>query len=174
MKRYIHSIGAVLAVALVSLSQLEGILPGPKLKALSAGLAVLVALLTQIDRILPGPPAAAIVLVLVFGGCPHPGPGPVTPGGVISCGAEAVQSCAPSALPAVNECLAGTSNVTSCLLGLIQPVGCITREVIACLVQHEGGAAEHASKANPADKRDARIAVRAREYLEGQGVKFAP
>lgn len=177
MKRVIHSLGAVLAVALASLSQLDGVLPTKTMKVVATVLAVAVALITQIDRVLPGPPAAVLLLVVSsfgFTACPHPGPGPVTPGGVISCGAEAVQSCAAGALPAVNECLAGTSNVTDCLLALIQPVGCITHDVIACLVRHEGAAAEHASQANAADKRDARIAARAREYLQGQGVQFAP
>jgi hypothetical protein len=63
--------------------------------------------------------------------------------------------------------------VTSCLIGLIQPAGCVTYETVACLVRHEGAAAEHASQANPDDTRDARRAARAKAFLTGQGVQFA-
>lgn len=113
-----------------------------------------------------------IAAALLVSGCPKPPPGPGEPHGIVQCGTEAVQACAPSALPAVNGCLSGTGDVTSCLLGLIQPVGCITYEVVACLVRHEGSAAEHAWQANPEDTRDHWRAQRAKEFLEGQRVKF--
>jgi hypothetical protein len=116
--------------------------------------------------------SALIIGVVDLAACPHPTPGPGAPHGIVQCGTEAVQACAPSALPAVNECLSGSGDVTSCLLGLIQPAGCVTYEVIACLVRHEGSAAEHAYQANPQDTRDHWRAQRAREFLEGQRVQF--
>jgi hypothetical protein len=115
-----------------------------------------------------------LTLVLFFPACPHPVPGTVEPHpGIVQCGTEAISRCAPGAVPAVNECLAGTGEITSCLLGLIQPAGCITYEVIACLTRHEGAAAERAFEANPADVRDQRRAARAQEFLDKTGAQFA-
>lgn len=124
----------------------------------------------------PGPLLALLLAAFALTACPKPTPGPGGPTpvkGVIECAVDAVQSCAPSALPAVNSCLAGHGDVTSCLLGLIQPVGCVTYEVVACLVNHEGAAASTAARANPDNTRDARVAQRAREFLDGQGIRFA-
>src|SRR4051794_33018375 len=112
--------------------------------------------------------------VFAVAACPKPPPGPGEPRpSVIACGTAAVEKCAPQALPAVNECLSGTGDVTSCLLSLIQPAGCVTYETVACLVRHEGAAAEHASQANSGDTRDARRAARAREFISKQGVQFS-
>lgn len=110
--------------------------------------------------------------LLAVTACPHPQPGPGAPHGIVECGAKAVQACAPGALPAVNECLSGSGDVTSCLLGLIQPAGCVTYEVVACLVRHEGAAAEHAHQANPEDTRDHWRAQRAKEFLSKTAAKF--
>lgn len=103
--------------------------------------------------------------------CPKP-PGPVSHPNPVQCASAAIQKCAPGALPAVNECLSGSGDVTDCLLGLIQPAGCITYETIACLVRHEGSAAEHAYQANPDNTRDRWRAERAREFLTKTGAKF--
>lgn len=117
---------------------------------------------------------AAIAIAIACIACPHPVPGTVEPHpGIVQCGTNAVQKCAPGAVPAVNGCLAGTSEIVSCLLGLIQPAGCITYEVIACLTRHEGRAAERAYAANPDDTRDRRRAMRAAEFLEKTGATFA-
>jgi hypothetical protein len=113
-------------------------------------------------------------LALFFPACPKPPPGPVEPHPtVVECGTNAVAKCAPSALPAVNECLAGTGDVVSCLLGLIQPAGCVTFEVIACLVRHEGAAARQAFELNPTDVRDQRRAARAQEFINKTGTQFS-
>jgi len=111
-------------------------------------------------------------LVVAIAACPRPQPQPGPAHGIVECGAKAVQACAPGALPAVNECLSGTGDVTTCLLGLIQPAGCVTYEVVACLVRHEGQAAEHAYQANPKDTRDRWRADRAKEFLERTGAQF--
>jgi hypothetical protein len=120
--------------------------------------------------------AAFLLLVTAAActGCPHPGPGPVEPGPgkVISCGTAAIQACAPEALPAVNGCLAGAGDIVTCLVGLIKPTGCLTYEVISCLVRHEGSAAAKAASANPADTVDTRRAARAKEYIERQQIQF--
>jgi hypothetical protein len=117
-----------------------------------------------------------LVFFIACMGCPKPTPGTVEPGhvGVVQCGTSAVQKCAPGAVPAVNECLFGQSEIVTCLLGLIQPAGCITYEVVACLTRHEGAAAERAYAANPDDVRDRRRALRAAEFLDKTGAKFAP
>jgi hypothetical protein len=118
---------------------------------------------------------ASWAFLMALTACPKPTPGTVEPGhpGIVQCGASAVEKCAPGAVPAVNECLAGTSEIVGCLLGLIQPAGCITYEVIACLTRHEGAAAERAYAANPDDVRDKRRAARAKEFLDKTGAKFA-
>jgi hypothetical protein len=106
-------------------------------------------------------------------GCPKPVPGTPPRPGIVQCGTKAVEKCAPGALPGVNECLAGQSEIVTCLLGLIQPAGCITYEVVACLTRHEGAAAERAYQANPDDLRDRRRAIRAAEFIDKTGAKFA-
>lgn len=113
-----------------------------------------------------------LVVLLDLAGCPKPGPPGTPTHGVIQCATEAIQKCAPGALPAVSECLSGESDVTACLLGLIQPAGCITYQVVACLVRHEGSAADHAAQANPADAIDVRRARRAKEFLTETGAQF--
>jgi hypothetical protein len=117
-----------------------------------------------------------LVAALSVTACPHPGPGPGEPGvgsKIVHCGTDAVAKCAPGAMPAVNECLAGTSDITSCLMSLIQPAGCVTYEVIACLTRREGTASRRAADANPDDTVSKRKASRAEEFLSKQGVQFA-
>lgn len=116
--------------------------------------------------------ALLAIALLACSGCPHPGPGPGEPGKVIKCATGAVQACAPEALPAVNGCLAGAGDVVACILSLIQPAGCITYEVVSCLVRHEGAAAAAAARENPEDGVDVRRAARAKEFLARQGVTF--
>lgn len=123
--------------------------------------------------IVGGASVGAALAMLLVTACPKPIPGPVTHPGIVQCATMAVQQCAPGALPAVNECLSGNGDVTQCLLGLIQPAGCVTFEVIACLTRHEGAAADHAFKANPDDALDFKRSKRAKEFLEKSGAKFA-
>jgi hypothetical protein len=115
----------------------------------------------------------ALLTVIIMAACPKPTPAPGRPPGPIQCGTNAVEQCAPSALTGVNDCLSGFADITTCLLGLIQPATCVTYETVACLVRHEGAAANAAAQANPTDTRDARRAARAREFLQGQGVNFS-
>lgn len=118
----------------------------------------------------------ALVGCLAFSACPHPGPNPepITPGKVISCISNSVQAHAPEVLPQVNECLAGTSDITSCLWGLVKPAVGVTIDVIACVVRHEGrAAAMAASDDTSAGTREMRRAQRAREFLEKGGFEFA-
>jgi hypothetical protein len=115
-----------------------------------------------------------VLLVIVLGACPKPPPtGPGQPPGPVQCGTQAVEKCAAQAVPSVNDCLSGMSDIQSCLIGLIRPAGCLTYEVVACVTRHEGDAARAASRENPGDTRDARRAARAKEYLDKQGVTFA-
>ena len=86
--------------------------------------------------------------------------------GLISCGTQAVTDHATEAMPAVNACLSGTSDIVTCLLGLVRPAVGIGVDVIGCLTRHEGAAASAVSQANPADTVDARRAARAREFLQ--------
>lgn len=113
-----------------------------------------------------------LCLVVLLVACPKPGPGPVSHPNPIQCASEAVQKCAPGALPAVNECLSGTGNVVDCLLGLIMPAGCLSYETICCLVRHEGSAAQHAYEVNHEDTRDHWRAQRARQFLTETGATF--
>ena len=115
-----------------------------------------------------------IAMMCLLAACPKPGPGPGQPPapGVVQCSADAVQKCAAQALPAVNECLSGQGDITVCLIGLIQPAGCITYEVVVCLTRHEGAASMHAFEENVNDSRDAWRANRAREFLDKQQVRF--
>jgi hypothetical protein len=114
-----------------------------------------------------------VLLILTLSGSTSCGHTPPTVSGVISCGSEAIQRCAPTALPAVNDCLAGDGDVVACLVGLIQPVGCMTQETIACVVRKEGSSANAAAQANPSDTVDAKRASRAKEYLTRQNIRFA-
>jgi hypothetical protein len=119
--------------------------------------------------------AFALLLALACDSCkPTPGtPQTITPGTVVSCGTQAVTAHATEALPGVNACLSGKDDITTCLLGLVQPAVGITLDVIACLTKHEGSAASAASQANPDDKVDARRAARAREFLEKNDIHFS-
>src|SRR4051794_18758385 len=91
--------------------------------------------------------------VFALAACPKPTPAPGQPPGPVQCGTNAVEQCAPSALGGVNDCLSGFADITSCLISLIQPATCVTYQVVACLVRHEGTAAEHAAQANHDDTR---------------------
>lgn len=108
------------------------------------------------------------IVVLLLAGCAS---GPLAvrsiPARVISCGSEAAKDCAGGALPAVSACLDGTGDVTGCLLGLVQPAGCVTYGVIACLVRGERDA-EHQRMALITSER----ALRATEFLEKTGAQF--
>jgi hypothetical protein len=113
-----------------------------------------------------------ILAALLLAACPKPTPDGGIGQRIVHCGSEAVQNCAPGALPAVNGCLTGTGDVTACVLSLIQPAGCVTYEVVACLVRHEGEAATAAYSANHSDTRDAWRSARAREFLENTKPEF--
>jgi hypothetical protein len=117
---------------------------------------------------------AGIVLGILIGSitaCPKPTPGqpPPTPA---KCSGHLLESCAPQVLPLVGECLAATSDVVGCILAITRVVGCATYEILACVVRHEGSAAEHAAQANPADTRDQWRAQRAREFLDRTNATF--
>jgi hypothetical protein len=115
------------------------------------------------------------LLLFLVAGCPKPSPG-VEAGphpGVVQCGTNAVEKCAPSALPAVNGCLTGRGDITSCLISLIHPAACWTYEVVVCLTRHEGAAAQRAYDLNPQDTRDGWRAQRAKEFLDKQQVQFS-
>lgn len=174
----LHTIGLVAAAALAALSQLEDVLPSKTLRVISAMLSFVVALATQISRVAarkPPPLSLLLLAALALAACPKPTPGgPVVVHPFVDCSLSAVQQCAPQALPAVNECLAGHGDVTTCLLGLIKPGTCLVYETVACLVRHEGDIAERAAARNPGDAVDVRRAARAREFLDGQHVTFAP
>ena len=110
-----------------------------------------------------------LVLVLAAG-CPRPIPGqpPNTGQRIVKCATDAIQACAPQVLPAVNECLSGSGAVTDCLLGLIKPGTCVTYEVVACLVKHEGDAAARIR----GSARDNIVAARAADFIALQGIVF--
>lgn len=113
---------------------------------------------------------AFVVIALLFQACPRPTGEPPRQPAV--CSGHLIEECAPLALPLVGECLAAASDVVPCILGITRIVGCATYEILACVVRHEGSAAEHAYQANPQDTRDHWRAQRAREFLERTGAKF--
>jgi hypothetical protein len=117
-------------------------------------------------------------------GCPKPPPDVGEPhaSGPMRCGTVAIEACAPSALPLIYSCLDGTGDATSCLMGLIRPVGCAAYEVIACLVRGEGYKAEQLAQAEskntavgvmgPTEPTNWRRAQRAKEFLEKTHAEF--
>lgn len=120
--------------------------------------------------------------LLLLVGCPRPADGPPT-SVPIRCGTQAIADCGPAALPAVDMCLDGAGDITACLMGLVRPVGCVTYEVIACLVRGEGNKAEHMVQTEtaapkmgvmgPAGSVNWHRAERAKEFLSRTGAKFA-
>jgi hypothetical protein len=114
-----------------------------------------------------------VALAVDLGGCPRPPPGPGTPPSAPAvCSGNLIAECAPQVLPLVGECLAATSDVVACVLGITRLVGCATYEILACVVRHEGSAASAAYQANHEDTRDHWRAQRAREFIERTGAKF--
>jgi hypothetical protein len=110
------------------------------------------------------------LLVLLVCACPHPtGEPPRQPA---ICSGNLIEECAPLVLPLVGECLAARSDVVPCILGITKVVGCASYEILACVVRHEGSAANAAWQANPQDSRDHWRAARAKEFLEKTGAKF--
>lgn len=168
MSRILHTLGAVLGPIAAAFAASSD---GPAwMRAAGAGLGALVSLLVVLERAFPSapPPVALLLLVLLpLAACPRPVPVTGVPGEVISCGVEAAKSCASQALPAVGRCLDGTGDVTSCLLGLVQPAGCVTYGVVACLVRGQRDSAAAHLSAMP----DRRLG-RAREFLERTGAVF--
>lgn len=124
------------------------------------------------------------LLALLATACPRPQPGPGQPqaSAPIRCGSAAIESCASAALPGIYACLDGAQDATSCLLGLVRPVGCAAYETIACLVRGEGAKAEHLAQAEaaspirgamgPAGSPNWQRAARAKDFLERTGAKF--
>ncbi|HYF53043.1 MAG TPA: hypothetical protein VEA41_02165 [Salinarimonas sp.] len=108
----------------------------------------------------------------LVGGCRVPPPG--TPAGVaIKCTTEAVRDSWPTVLPRVNTCLTQMdSSWEGCLDAIPSAVG-VAIDVVACVVRNQGSEFAHAAETNPGDKRSARGADRAREYLQEKGWVFA-
>jgi hypothetical protein len=130
-------------------------------------------------RTVLGSAAPKLLALFVFCslGCqPKPGSGPgLGKPGLISCATEVAADRAVDFLGPVNGCLAGESDIQSCLLGLVQPAVGATLAVIGCLTKHEGAAARSAAEANPFNDRDKRRAARAGEFLgamEQRGYRF--
>jgi hypothetical protein len=114
-------------------------------------------------------------LFLLLAACPKPPPGPGEPHPQpVNCIPGMIAACAPVVIPLINECLAGAGDVVPCVLGITKVAGCATYEILACVVRARGGEAARSAQANPADTRDARMADRAKEYLERTGATFAP
>lgn len=111
-------------------------------------------------------------LLFLLSACPKPVPLPGDPGKGVSCIPSLIEACAPKVVPLINECLASNVDVVPCILGITKVVGCATYELLACSVRARGSEAEHAALANPADTRDARMAARAKEFLERTQTKF--
>lgn len=117
----------------------------------------------------------AIVLssLLLFPGCPKPIPGT---GGQppAKCSGHLLEECGPLALPLVNECLIGTTDVVACILGITKLAGCATYEILACVVKGQGEQAATAYQVNPLDMRDQHRAQRAQEFITKTGATFTP
>lgn len=114
-----------------------------------------------------------LVLLLFAVSCRVP-PRHTTVGAVIRCSADAVQSNWPRILPAVNTCLGDetVSDVTGCLLALVNPATGITEDVVACLVRERGSDAFAAAQANPRDARSSRAATRAHGFILAREYRF--
>lgn len=107
------------------------------------------------------------IVVAVLAACqPKPKPDGLGAPRVLSCATRAAGEHAVDVLPGINQCLAGSGDVLACALGLLNPVGGIVLETIACVAKHEGAAARAAADANPFDDRDRHRAARAAELLE--------
>jgi hypothetical protein len=113
---------------------------------------------------------AAFALFMLLTGCRLPPPG-MPPTGPIACSVDAVQRCWPGAIGPVNTCLT-SAGASGCLLGLIQPGGCMVENVIACLVRHQGAEFAHAAQLNPGDVRSARAAENARQFITERKYTF--
>lgn len=114
-----------------------------------------------------------LLSLLLFPGCPKPIPGT---GGEppAKCSGHLLEQCGPLALPLVNECLVGDTDVVACILGITKLVGCATYEILACVVKNQGDAAAASYKANPLDTRDHWRAQRAQDFLTKTHASFAP
>lgn len=170
MIRVLHILGVVLGPVAAAWSATSN---GPAwMRGAGAGLGALVALLAVLEKAFPvkGPPPLSLLLLLaplMLGGCPRPVAVNGIPTGIISCGVEAAKSCAANAFPAVAGCLDGTGDVTSCLLGLVQPAGCVTFGVVACLTRRERDDASTRMSLTPSARLE-----RANEFLLKTGAQF--
>lgn len=177
MNHLVHKIAATLAMVAVMFPVASTDSP-TWLKAVVAVVGGLTLLFSALDKVLQGkgapPPLLLLVLALALSACPKPipEPGEPTKPNVITCGVNAIQQCAPEALPAVNACLAGMDDIVTCVIGLIKPGTCLVYETLVCVLRHEGSAAALAAKANPDNTLDARRAARAKEFLERTGAQF--
>lgn len=109
-------------------------------------------------------------LLLILAGCPRPGgvPGP----NVVQCGTAAIESCASEVAGPVLACLQQPS-VSTCLVGLIQPAGCLAYSSVACAV---GARAATSDLEVPTGRMvanvDEVVALRARAWLAEQRVEL--
>lgn len=121
-----------------------------------------------------GIPLAVLLTILALGCTPRTGGGePTGPSKIVSCGGEALAHCAPDMLGPTNECLAGSGDIVSCLMGFTRPAACAGLDIVACMVRHEGAAAKAAAASNPNNTVDARRSARAEEFLRRKNVAFA-
>lgn len=113
--------------------------------------------------------AAALTVAALACRVPHPD---TWQGKAIRCSGEALERCWPTVMGPVNTCLGG-EEASTCLLALIKPGTCTAEEIVACLVRKSGSEAVHASQANPADIRSARMATNAKAWIAERGYEFA-
>lgn len=109
-------------------------------------------------------------LLLILTGCPRPGgiPGPT----VVQCGTAAIESCASEVAGPVLACLQQPT-VSTCLVGLIQPAGCLAYNSVACAV---GARAATSDLEVPTGRMvadvDEVVALRARAWLAQERVEL--
>lgn len=116
---------------------------------------------------------ALAVAVLTITGCRAHAPGtPSYLDRVVDCSTQQVRDCWPSALPATNTCLANLGDWQSCLAALISPAGCVTADVLACVVRQAGSVAAASAAANSDDAVSERIATRARSWITDNHVTY--
>jgi hypothetical protein len=169
MIKLFHRLGTVLGPVAAALAASSD---GPAwMRAAGAGLGALVALLAVLEKAWGRdglPPLALLALLLLpLAACPRPVAVNGIPNGVISCGVESAKNCASDAFPAVANCLDGEGDVTSCILGLVQPAGCVTFGVVACLTRRERDDATTRMSFAPSRRLE-----RANEFLAKTGAQF--
>lgn len=134
-KQFVHGAGLVTAAVLGTLSQFPAAVQSPYMRAALGALAVLSALFTNLDKLGgAAPPALLLLLALpLLHGCAWLQK-PSTQK-VVRCTGDVASQCASDAVSAALACLSAPLNPMPCLLALVSPAMCATRDALSCAVR---------------------------------------